>query len=196
MKKSVPIGEVLKEYGYITDEQIKQALEFQKTDEGKGKRLGDLLLQLGFVTEKQVLEALGKKLDLPIVKLEDMEFDLSVIAKVPKPILEKYCAIPVAEKNGRLVLAMCDPLDFYAQEDIKQIAGMPLDIVLSERRVISAEIDRHYAEIAAKKATDQVRVNDAELDILTENIADDEDDDAPTIRLINTLLARGYNQCF
>lgn len=193
MKKSVPIGEVLKEYGYITDEQIKQALEFQKTDEGKGKRLGDLLLWLGFVTEKQVLEALGKKLDLPIVKLEDMEFDLSFVAKIPKPILEKYCAIPVAEKNGRLVLAMCDPLDFYAQEDIKQIAGMPLDIVLSERRVISAEIDRHYAEIAAKKATDQVRVTDAEPDILTENSADDEDEDAPAIRLINTLLARGYS---
>ena len=55
MNKIVPIGEVLKEYGYITDEQIKQALEFQKTDEGKGKRLGDLLLELGFVSEKQVL---------------------------------------------------------------------------------------------------------------------------------------------
>ena len=193
MNKIVPIGEVLKEYGYITDGQIKQALEFQKTDEGKGKRLGDLLLEFGFVSEKQVLEALGKKLDLPIVKSEELEFDLNAIAKIPKPILEKYDAIPVAEKNGRLVLAMCDPLDFYAQEDIKQIAGMPLDIVLCERSAISSAIDRHYAEIDAKKATELVRVTDVESEILVQDISDDEDEDAPAIRLINTLLARGYS---
>ncbi|MBR3536778.1 MAG: type II secretion system protein GspE, partial [Oscillospiraceae bacterium] len=61
--KNIPIGEVLKEYGYITDDHIKQALDYQKTDAGKGKRLGALLQELGFVTERQVLESLGRKLE-------------------------------------------------------------------------------------------------------------------------------------
>ncbi len=191
--KNIPIGEVLKEYGYITDENISQALAFQESENGKGVRLGDALLQLGFVTEKQVLEALGKKLGLPLIRMEDTDIDDAAVARIPKPILEKYSAIPLAEKNGRLTIAMCDPLDFYAQEDIKQIAGMPIDIVLCERRTIDSAIDRRYAEIAAKRATEQAKVTDVELDMLSQETTEDEDDSAPAIRLINTLLARGYS---
>ena len=159
--KNIPIGEVLKEYGYITDNNIK--------------------------------EALGKKLGLPLIKLEDIEIDDTAVSKVPKPILEKYSALPVTVKNGRLTVVMCDPLDFYAQEDIKQIAGMPIDIVLCERRAIDSAIDRHYAEIAAKRATEQAKVTDVELEMLAQTQQEDEEDDAPAIRLINTLLARGYS---
>lgn len=191
--KNIPIGEVLKEYGYITDNNIKEALDFQKSDAGKGVRLGDALLRLGFVTEKQVLEALGKKLELPLIKLEDIEVDDTAVSRVPKPILEKYSALPVAVKNGRLTVVMCDPLDFYAQEDIRQIAGMPIDIVLCERCAIDSAIDRHYAEIAAKRATEQAKVTDVELEMLAQTQQEDEEDDAPAIRLINTLLARGYS---
>ncbi|MGN0700272.1 MAG: GspE/PulE family protein [Oscillospiraceae bacterium] len=191
--KNVPIGAVLKEYGYITEEQIGEALAFQKTDEGKGKRLGDLLLELGFVTEMQVLEALGKKLELPLINLEDVDVDEKAVAKIPKNILEKYSVLPIKEENGRLTLAMCDPLDFYAQEDIKQIANMPLEIVLCNRKSIDSAIDFHYAEIAAKKATEQAKVTDVELEMLAQQNAEDEDTDAPAIRLINTLLARGYS---
>ncbi|HOA32783.1 MAG TPA: type II secretion system protein GspE, partial [Clostridia bacterium] len=60
---NVPIGEVLKEYNYINDDQLNQALEFQKRD--RKKRLGQILIELGFVTETQVIEALGKRLNLP-----------------------------------------------------------------------------------------------------------------------------------
>lgn len=191
--KNVPIGEVLKEYGYITEEQILEALEFQKTEEGKGKRLGDLLLQLGFVTDKQVLEALGKKLELPLVRLEDIDVDTAAVSKVPKHILEKYCVLPLGVRDNRLMLAMCDPLDFYAREDIKQITGMPLDIVLCERKYIDNAIDYYYAGIEAKKATDEARVTDVDLDLIARQNEDDEDEDAPAIRLINTLLAHGYS---
>lgn len=192
--KNIPIGEVLKEYGYITDDQVAEALAFQKTEQGKGIRLGDALQKLGFVTERQVLEALGKKLGLPLVNLDDTDIDDKVVAKIPKPILEKYSALPLSEKNGRMIVAMCDPMDFYAQEDIKQIAGMPIEIVLCERAPINQAIDHRYAEIAAKRATEQAKVTDVELEaIAAQDTADDEDADAPAIRLINTLLARGYS---
>ena len=191
--KNVPIGAVLKEYGYITEEQVGKALAFQRTEEGKGKRLGDLLLGLGFVTEQQVLEALGKKLELPLVRLEDVDVDEKTVARIPRSLLEKYSVLPLGESGGKMTLAMCDPLDFYAQEDIKQIANMPLDIVLCDRKSINAAIEFHYAEIAAKKATEQARVTDVELEMLARKNADDEDEDAPAIRLVNTLLARGHS---
>lgn len=173
--KNVLIGAVLKEYGYITEEQVGEALAFQRTEEGKGKRLGDLLLGLGFVTEQQVLEALGKKLELPLVRLEDVDVDEKAVARIPRSLLEKYSVLPLGESNGRMTLAMCDPLDFYAQEDIKQIANMPLDIVLCDRKSINAAIEFHYAEIAAKKATEQARVTDVELEMLARKNADGEE---------------------
>ena len=79
--KNLPIGEVLKEYGYITQEQIDQALQFQKTQTGKKVRFGTLLKEMGFVTETQVLEALGKKLDLQMVNLEEYEVNVDVVAR-------------------------------------------------------------------------------------------------------------------
>lgn len=131
--KNLPIGEVLKEYGYITQEQIDQALQFQKTQTGKKVRFGTLLKEMGFVTETQVLEALGKKLDLQMVNLEEYEVNVDVVAKVPKQLAEKYNVIALSENDGKLQLAMSDPLNFYAQEDIRQIVDMPLEVLLSEK---------------------------------------------------------------
>ena len=92
--QNLPIGEVLKEYGYITQEQIDQALQFQKTQSGKKVRFGTLLQEMGFVTETQVLEALGKKLDLQMVNLEEYEVNVDVVAKVPKQLAENTMSLP------------------------------------------------------------------------------------------------------
>ena len=93
--KNVPIGEVLKEYGYITEDHIKEALDYQKTENGKGKRLGDLLLELGFVTEHQVLEALDKKFDYPLIDFDDIDVDTECVAKIPKQLAQSYSVIAV-----------------------------------------------------------------------------------------------------
>ena len=150
--KNLPIGEVLKEYGYITQEQIDQALQFQKTQTGKKVRFGTLLKEMGFVTETQVLEALGKKLDLQMVNLEEYEVNVDVVAKVPKQLAEKYNVIALSENDGKLQLAMSDPLNFYAQEDIRQIVDMPLEVLLSEEKRIKKAIEYYYAEISTKQA--------------------------------------------
>ncbi|MBE6842376.1 MAG: type II secretion system protein GspE [Ruminococcus sp.] len=190
--KNIPIGEVLKEYGYITEEQIQEALQYQKTEAGKGKRLGILVQELNFVTELQVLECLGKKLDLPLVNMADVKVDLDAVEKVPKQLAVKYNVFPFGQKNGRLQLAMSDPLNFYAQEDIRQIVDMPLDIMLAEKAVITKEIDHNYAEVGAKIAARQanISVQDAAL---PEIEIEDGDDDVPVIKLVNSLLARGYS---
>lgn len=179
--KNVRIGDVLKEFGYISDDEIEQVLAFQKTDEGKNKRLGELLVEMGFVTEQQVIEALGKKLEYPVVNIDDYEVKVDVVSKVPKQIAEKYTAIAVSEINERVQVFVSDPLNFYAQEDIRQILDMPLEIFLSTSDKIKKAIDYYYSEISAKEAASDA--NDIKQEEVVEAI-DDADDDVPVIKLI------------
>ncbi len=189
--KNVPIGEVLKEYGYITEENIKGALDYQKTEAGKGKRLGDLLKELGFVTERQVLEALGKKLEIELADMANLKVDTDVTAKIPKQLAIKYNALATEISDGRMTVVMSDPLNFYAQEDLKQIAGMPLRILLAEKSAIDSAIEHNYSEVGAKIAAKKANISAADIEIPTLDTTDD-DDDVPVINLINSLLARGY----
>ena len=190
--QNLPIGEVLKEYGYITQEQIDQALQFQKTQSGKKVRFGTLLQEMGFVTETKVLEALGKKLDLQMVNLEEYEVNVDVVAKVPKQLAEKYNVIALSENDSRLQLAMSDPLNFYAQEDIRQIVDMPLEVLLSESPKIKKAIEYYYAEISTKQAAKKANISAEDIEV-PQLTADDADDDVPIIKLINSLLVRGYS---
>ncbi len=190
--QNLPIGEVLKEYGYVTEEQIQQALEFQKNQTGKKMRLGQLLQEMGFVTEGQVLLALGQKLDLQIVNIEEYEVNIDIVAKLPKSIAEKYCAIPLSEHGERMQLAVSDPLNFYAQEDIRQIVDMPLEIFLCEAPKIRKAIEYYYAEISTKQAANRANISAEEI-VVPELNADDADDDVPIIKMINSLLVRGYS---
>ena len=80
--KSLPIGEVLKEYGYINEEQLQIALDAQKKD--RSKRLGEHLIDLGFVSEQQMLEALSDKLAEPLVSLDNIDFDINAVKRFLK----------------------------------------------------------------------------------------------------------------
>lgn len=190
MAKSIPIGEVLKEYGYITEEQLGQALAEQKRD-GK-RRLGTVLLDMGFVTELQVLEAMGKKLGYEVIDLDNMKINTAAVGEIPKQIAQKYNVLPIDTDNGRLVIAMSDPLNLYAQEDIRQITGMPLQIVLAVADQINRAIDYNYSEVNARKAAMAAEVSseaNTGLDLNTFE-TDEGDSDVPVIKLINSLLVK------
>lgn len=189
--QNLPIGEVLKEYGYVTDEQIEQALQYQKSQTGKKMRFGQLLQEMGFVTETQVLEALGKKLDLQLINLDEYDVKTDTVGKVPKQLADKYNVLAVSENNDHLQLVMSDPLDFYAQEDIRQIVDMPLEILLAEEPKIKKAIEYYYAEISTKQAAKKANVSAEEIEVPT--VEEDEDSEVPVIKLINSLILRGYS---
>lgn len=189
--QNLPIGEVLKEYGYVTDEQIEQALQYQKSQTGKKMRFGQLLQEMGFVTETQVLEALGKKLDLQLINLDEYDVKTDTVGKVPKQLADKYNVLAVSETNDHLQLVMSDPLNFYAQEDIRQIVDMPLEILLAEEPKIKKAIEYYYAEISTKQAAKKANVSAEEIEVPT--VEEDEDSEVPVIKLINSLILRGYS---
>lgn len=188
MSKNLRIGEVLEEKGYVTAEQMTQALAYQK--EHREKRVGQILMELGFVTEKQVMEALASKLHLEIVEVSQMNVDLSAVAMINKNLAEKNLLLPYRLSGKVLGVITNDPLNYFALEEVKQQTGCQLEICLSEEAPLRQAISYYYAEVNARKAAKQANVGFATAEELEVEDLENTDDEAPIIRLLNSLVER------
>ena len=91
--KNIRIGDVLKEFGYVTDDDIDAALEYSKSHEGV--RLGGALIALNIITERQMLEALGRRLSYDVVSMTDLAVDINAVETIPQQLAEKYGTVPL-----------------------------------------------------------------------------------------------------
>lgn len=188
--KNIRIGEVLIDYGYITREQLEDALAYQK--ENKGKRLGGILIELGFINEAQMLEALAQRVGLEIVEISQLHVDAEAVAKVPQPLAEKYDVLAVSQRENVLTVVTNDPLNFYGLEDIRQTTAMELELYLSELVPLQRAISYYYSEVAAKKAAKEANTTMGASE-LEEIDLDEGDGDTPVINLLNSLIQRAYS---
>lgn len=188
---NIPIGEVLKEYNYINDNQLNQALEMQKRD--RKKRLGQILVELGFVTETQVIEALGKRLNLPVINVIAYPVDIEAVSKIPKDLAVKYNIIGIKIEGSTLIVAMSDPLNFYAIEDIRQLTKMNLSINLAEGNSIQDSINYYYSEVDAQKAAKHANTSILTPIGITVMNEPESATSAPVVRLLDSLLSKGYS---
>ena len=194
--KNIPIGEVLKEYHYITEEQLQQALSYQK--EHRDKRVGQILLELGFVTERQVIEALAQRLQLQTVDLSQTEVELEAVEKIPRQLAVRYAILAVRATPQRLTVVTNDPLNYYALEDIRQLTGLTLEILLCELAPLKKAIDYYYAEVSARQAARSANQTTAaapleEMEAMALEAGDAGEGDAPVIRLLNSLVQRAIS---
>lgn len=189
--KNIRIGDVLQELGYINDDQIGQAIAYQK--ENKGVRLGGALIALGFITEKQMLEALGKRLNYDVVNISDLTVDVDTVEKIPKVLAEKYNMMGYRTEDGVYYLLVDDPLNFYGIEDIRQVVGMDLHISLCEKAPLENSIQYYYSEVSAREAAKKAAASSAQVVETVEVSIEDGDDDTPIINLFNSILIRAYN---
>lgn len=187
--RNVRIGDVLKEYGYVNDEQINKALEYQKSN--RGVRLGGALVELGFITENQMLEALATRLALKIGDVGEMQVDIRAVQKIPVEMAEKYKMLAVAEDGDTLTVLTNDPLNFYGLEDVRQATGMNLQILLCSGKALDNAIRYYYAEIKARKAA--LTANDSQQTPVEELEVGEGDDDTPVINLLNSLIQRAFH---
>ena len=146
----IRIGDLMVSAGYITDDQLKEALGIQKQSEGK--RIGQVLIEMGYVTEEQMLSALANRLDMQLIDLNSYTIDPEVVKLVPKQMAEQYVMLPIGQENGEVILAVNDPLNLYAIEDIRQTVGMPVRTVIAQEHVLKNAIDYQYAGIKAQMA--------------------------------------------
>ena len=189
--KNIPIGEVLKEYGYIDDEQLNIALNAQKKD--RSMRLGEHLVRLGFITEEQTLQALSDKLAEPIIPLGTIDVNMEAVEKIPEPVAKKYNIFAYGlDETGNLMVVTNDPLNFYGIEDVRLVTGLNIKVALATKNEVNNAIHYYYQELETRKVASQVnsnvqKVNDDILDLFDAN-----EDDTPVVKLFNSLVSRGY----
>lgn len=187
--KNVPIGEVLKEYGYITEQQVQEALAYQR--DHRGKRLGGILIELGFISERQMLEALAQKLQLSIADISNMTVDVKAVEQIPPQLARKYHVLAISAQEHMLTVVTNDPLNLYGLEDIRQLTGKDLEILLAETASVDKAIDYYYSEVAARAAAQNANVSIKEE--VEELEVEEGDGDAPIIKLLNSLIQRANN---
>ena len=190
-EKNIRIGDVLLQAGYINQDELDEALEYQKNN--KGIRLGEALIKLGFITEHQQLEALSARLGQRYVKIDRVMVQTEAVAMIPVQLAKKYHMLAVQYQDNNLTIVLNDPLDYYGIEDIRQTTGMNLEIWLTELSPLNQAIEYYYSEIEAKKAASSANEMAREREQALEVDADEGDSDAPVIKLLDNLLARAFS---
>ena len=192
--KKLRIGEILVEDGYVTEAQIEQALAAQKDS---GKKLGDLLVDLGFIREQDLMLALQKRLNVPIVQLQNHPVSIDAVKLVPEDVALKYQLLPIQAEGGVLTVATNNPLDFYAFEELALITGMRVEPVLATKQDLTVAIQRYYAQFSVDAAIEDVN-SEIDLDALGDLRGDaysemlDRVENAPVVRLVNSILTQAY----
>ncbi len=191
--QNIRIGDLLVEMGYVNEQQISEAINYQR--ENKGVRMGGALIALNYITEGQMLQALGMRLNINVVNIADLSFDIEAVEMIPRALAEKHCMLGYRTDASQYYLIVNDPLNFYGIEDIRQVVGLDIDIVLSERVALENAIQYYYSEVSARKAAAKAATTSSTAGI--EEVIDitvaEGDDDTPIINLFNSILMRAYN---
>ncbi len=135
------IGELLIERGVITHEQLNNALEYWKR---QGGLIGEVLVELKFCTEKDIAQALTCQYGFPYLPLANYEIDPEVIGSVPKNLCQQYCLVPIDKIGKSLTLAMSNPLNMQAVEDVEVITGCIVQVFVATATEIRQAIDKYY----------------------------------------------------
>jgi len=190
--QNIRIGDLLVELGYVNDQQIGDAIAYQR--ENKGVRMGGALIALGYITEGQMLEALARRLNYTVVHVSDISVDVQAVEIIPQVLAEKYCMMGYQVENNTYHLIVNDPLDFYGIEDIRQVVGMDIQIHLCEKTELENAIQYYYSEVSARKAAAKAAsASTVSADAPIEISIDEGDDDTPIINLFNSIIMRAYN---
>ena len=142
------IGEILLKASLITNDQLHQALQEQKRT---GERLGSLLVKMGFLAEDEILSCLSKQFGVPAIDLETFQIESSVLETIPIQTAKKYTVIPISRVGGTLTLAMADPSDIFAIEDIKFMTNFNIEPVVASERAIITAIEEQYPKRSKKR---------------------------------------------
>ncbi len=135
------LGQLLIASSIISEEQLKQALNIQRKE---GGRLGTNLVKLGFITEDKLVAFLSKQYGVPAINLAEYKIDPAVIKLVPADMAKKYLIMPVARVGATITIAMADPSNVFAIDDVKFMTGYNVEVVVSSETAIVSGITTHY----------------------------------------------------
>lgn len=187
------LGDLLVSTGVISDEQLEEALKLQKQTK---KRLGDVLIENGIITEKNLIEALKIQLGIEFIDLTKVTLPVELAKYVPKNVARRCCVVPVKVSADTLYLAMSDPLDFIAQEEVKTTSRKRVIPMIATERAVEQAIGRLYSSESTAKIVEQMKreVSATAEPVAVNNAADGEENSAPTIQFVNALIERAFDE--
>jgi len=182
-------GEMLVEYGLVEPEKLEEALTIQKKT---GEKLGKILKDMGAVSKQELIEVLGMQMGIPQVNLQKYLIDPIAVKSIPESLARRLKAVPVKKEGDNLVVAMSNPLDIFAVDDIRLISGFNVKPVLADEDDIMVVINRYYT---MKESIEQVidelapaGENDVEVAVQNELEASER---APVVKLVNSIIQQG-----
>src|SRR5437764_2337740 len=184
-RKSKQLGQILIELGYITSEQLDHALEEHRRTP---KSLGRVLIDLGMIKEGDLVRALAEQVGLEFVDLSDYPIDPTATTLLPDALARRYRAIPIGERDGKLLVAMSDPANVYALDDIRTITNRDVQPLVATAADVEHAIQKFshmegQVEALATEAAELIETDDdAELAAAVE--------DAPIVRLVTAIMTQ------
>ena len=194
------LGDLLISAGLLTEEQLAEGLRLQK---GTNKRLGTVLLENGFITESELIEALQMQLGIEFVDLGKINIPTELAQVVPKNIAKQYQVVPVRVVRDELYLAMADPLNFYAIEEVRKAVRRKVVPMVAMSGAVDRAIQVLYGNEGAAKAIEEMKREAALTGESTEavdtafagnQVGEDSISQAPAIRLVNAIIERAVTE--
>ncbi len=192
MTKTPRLGDLLVLSGAITEEQLQEALADQRTS---GLKLGELLIKRKIITEGKLLDALASQLKLQIYSLSRYRPMPEALRMLPQSVAKRLQAIPLALEDGNtLLVAMADPLDVLAQDELRMVVGMELKIGLAAPSEIALNLERLYNIHESVESAGLEFVETTPDVDLAQSMGPTSPDDAPVIQLVNSLVEQAIRE--
>ncbi|MBE2926311.1 GspE/PulE family protein [Anoxybacillus flavithermus] len=179
------LGDLLIEAGLITKEQLEETLK----EKAPGQKLGDALLQRGYITEQQLIEVLEFQLGIPHVSLYRYPIDPKLMNLVPKEFAKRNMLIPLKQEGDRLFVAMADPMDFFAIDDLRLSTGFHIEVAIASKDDILRAINKYYD--IDDTVEEFLNIVPQQEPREQENIVED---DSPIVKLVNQILQMAVEQ--
>ncbi len=184
------LGELLIRENLISLQQLQKA---QDEARKSGQRIGSALIKTGAIEESKLTEFLSKQYGVPAINLKDFDIDPEVLKLIPKEVCEKHQIIPVNRAGASLIIAMADPSNIFAVDEIKFVTGYNIETVVASEVAIKEAIERYYAEKGPSYEEVMEGFDEGEISVEhseEENVVDMEKaaDDAPVVKLVNLIL--------
>ncbi|MEZ5246325.1 MAG: ATPase, T2SS/T4P/T4SS family [Acidimicrobiales bacterium] len=185
------LGEILVDLELVTEEELSRALATQRV---QGKRLGEVLLEEGLIPPTGLLRALAEQFGLDYLELDGAPVDLELVQRIPASIAERHRAVPVAADGDVIVVAMANPVDVVAKDDIRNILSAPVRTVLADPEQISRVIARGASADSKVREVLLAAADDVDDVPMVTSSAGDPGADAPIVRFVDLLLAKAIQE--
>ncbi len=184
--KNKRLGEILIEAEAITQDQLEEALQIAKKNKNV---LGATLVELGYIDEKTLYKGLEYLFHVPYIDITSIMINKDATATITEALAKKHNMIPIKMESGVLTIAISDPLNFYALDDVRNATGMEVSVAICPQKDISSAIDRYYGSEIAEKAFEDLQKEYGKLSMAElSEISESEVAQAPVVRLLNSLL--------